>query len=375
MVDLALKMLWYDKLRFLITVSGVAFAVTLVLVQVGLFRGLLAKASVTIEHLDAELWITSRNTPNIDFAHTFDESRVQRVRSVPGVARADNLLVWFMPMTLPDGAQENVMVYGLEDFSRWHFPWRVLEGDPSDLRRGKHLLLDDYASHRFGPFQVGEYREVIGQRLKIIGRTREALSFTTSPIAFVNYERLQSMAPEALRGNTTYIVVKLAEGAGLAAVQAEIRRRLPYNDVFSKAAWMEKSQRYWTTNTGIGINMLLTVFLGALVGVVVVAQTLYTSVMEHIKEFATLKAIGGDNADVYAILAKQAVIAALLGFALGCVPTFFLRPWVARLSLDLLISPRLLLIVGVGTLLLCLAAAALSFHKVASTDPALVFRT
>jgi len=39
MVDLARKNLLYDKLRFLITVSGVAFAVTLVFVQVGLFLG------------------------------------------------------------------------------------------------------------------------------------------------------------------------------------------------------------------------------------------------------------------------------------------------------------------------------------------------
>ena len=37
MVDLALKTLLHDKLRFAITVIGVTFAVTLVFVQVGLF--------------------------------------------------------------------------------------------------------------------------------------------------------------------------------------------------------------------------------------------------------------------------------------------------------------------------------------------------
>ncbi len=79
-----------------ITVAGVAFAVTLVLVQVGLFLGLLDNATVTIEHIDADLWVTSRNTPNVDFAHAFPETRVQRVRSVPGVERADNLIVQFM---------------------------------------------------------------------------------------------------------------------------------------------------------------------------------------------------------------------------------------------------------------------------------------
>src|ERR1700753_1006708 len=106
MVDLATKSLLHDKLRFFITVTGVAFAVTLVFVQVGLFLGLLDNASVTINHVDADFWITSKNTPNIDFSHTFPETRVDRVRSIPGVARADNLIVWFMTVNLPTGAQE-----------------------------------------------------------------------------------------------------------------------------------------------------------------------------------------------------------------------------------------------------------------------------
>ncbi len=61
-----------------------AFAVTLVLVQVGLFMGLLDKATVTIENASADIWVTSRETPNVDFAHTFPETNVLRVRGVPG---------------------------------------------------------------------------------------------------------------------------------------------------------------------------------------------------------------------------------------------------------------------------------------------------
>ena len=71
MVDIALKILLHDRLRFIITVSGVAFAVTLVLVQVGLFLGLLDNASITIEKCNADLWVTSRNTANVDYGQPF----------------------------------------------------------------------------------------------------------------------------------------------------------------------------------------------------------------------------------------------------------------------------------------------------------------
>ena len=105
MVDLAWKILLHDKLRFAITISGVAFAVTLVFVQVGLFEGLLDNASITIERDRRRPLGHGQEHPNVDFSNTFSETLVQRVRSVPGVARADNLIVWFGRVAAAHGRQ------------------------------------------------------------------------------------------------------------------------------------------------------------------------------------------------------------------------------------------------------------------------------
>lgn len=374
MPNLAIRNLLHDKLRSAMTVAGVAFAVTLVFVQVGLFLGLLHNASVTIENIDADLWVTSRNTPNVDFAHGFPEGYVQRVRSVAGVERADNLLVQFLNMTFPSGAEEGLLVYGLEDFSRWRIPWNVESGDLADLRRGDYMFLDASAERRYGPFAVGDRREVMGYRLKIIGRTREALSFTTTPIGFLDYRLVQKLAGERMDGRTTYILVRAEEGADLAATKAEIQRRLPHNDVYTRDEWAQRSRRYWVASTGLGLNMYLTVFLGCLVGVVVVAQTLYTSTLEHLKEFGTVKAIGGSNADIYRILGTQAAIAAVVGFVVGGGLALALGPAMAGIGLKLIVPPSLGAVVFAGTLVLCLASAFVSFRKVAAIDPALVFR-
>jgi putative ABC transport system permease protein len=373
MVSLARKNLLHDRLRFAITVAGVAFAVTLVLVQVGLFMGLLSKATTTIEHASADVWVTSRNTPNVDFAHTFPETSVLRVRGIPGVARADNLIINFMNLQLPTGAEEGTLVYALEDFAAWQLPWAVAEGDAADLRRGDYVLMDRSAVRRFGPFQVGEYREILRRRFKIIGTTLGAASFTTAPITFMDYRRAQELN-ELLRGKTTYILVKLAPGADRAAVRAEIRRRLPYNDVFTKEEWAARSRRYWVVSTGLGMNMGVTVFLGVLVGIVIVGQTLYTSAVEHVKEFGTVKAIGGSNADIYLILGEQALIAAVVGFGLGGLISLGMRPVMAQLGLNVLLTPGFTATVFAGTVLMCLGAAGFSFRRVAGIDPALVFR-
>jgi len=374
MVSLARKNLLHDRLRFVITVAGVAFAVTLVLVQVGLFMGLLDKATVTIQHASADIWVTSKETPNVDFAHTFPETRALRVRGLAGVARADNLIVQFMNIQLPTGAEEGCLVYGLEDFAAWNLPWQVEAGDVRDLKRGDYVFMDRSAERRFGPFAIGEHREIFGRRFRIVGSTLGAASFTTAPIVFMDYRRAQELH-QSLPGKAQYILVRLEPGADPQQVKAAIERRLPFNDVYTKDEWARRSRAYWVVSTGLGMNMGITVFLGILVGIVVVAQTLYTSAVEHVKEFGTVKAIGGSNWDIYRILGEQALIAAVVGYAIGCVMSLAMRPAMAKLYLNVLISPGFAAAVFVGTLLMCLGAAMLSFKRVAGIDPALVFRT
>lgn len=373
MVDLALKILLHDKLRFLMTVVGVMFADVLVLVQVGLFLGLLEHASNTIEKLDADLWVMARNTKNIEFAQSFPEDYVERVRSVSGVERADSLIVMYAHLLLPSGTRDNVLIYALEDFAKWRFPWNVAEGALSDLRHGSRIFLDDSATRRFGEFHEGEHRDVLGARFEIVGRTREAQSFTSTPITFMPYRRAQSLLFGA-KPRTTYIIAKLAPGVPVEAARRELQRKLPNNDVFTKAEWAASCRAYWIEKTGIGLNIFLTIFLGCLVGVVVVAQTLYAATMEHLEEFGTIKAIGGTNADIYTILAKQSCIAAVVGFLLSLVPVFALKHFAGLAGLGIEITPALAAGVFAGTVVLCIGAGAISFKKIASIDPALVFR-
>ena len=228
MVSLARKNLFHDRLRFVITVAGVAFAVTLVLVQVGLFMGLLDKSMVTIRHASADLWITSHNTPNVDFARTFPETAVLRARSVPGVARADNLIVAFMNIQLPNGAAEGALVYALEDFASWNLPWNVPEGSPVDLKRGYALLMDGSAALRYGPFATGDggsvFLSVQNERefarfCELVLR-QQALSsdprFAGAPARMENRDALQREIERVFSALSAAQVLERLEQAGIA---------------------------------------------------------------------------------------------------------------------------------------------------------------
>ena len=74
---------------------------------------------------------------------------------------------------------------------------------------------------------------------------------------------------------------------------------------------------YWMFTTGAGVAVLIAAVLGLVVGFVVVAQTIYATTMDHIREYGTLKAMGAPNSYVYKVIIKQAAISAVIGYVAG----------------------------------------------------------
>ena len=142
----------------------------------------------------------------------------------------------------------------------------------------------------------------------------------------------------------------------------------------TKDEWIARSRSYWVDSTGLGLSMYMTVFLGCLVGVVVVAQTSYTATIEHLREFAAIKAIGGSDADIYRIIVEQATIAAVTGFLPGMALAYGIRPVMAGMGLKVIIPNELVADVFIGAVVLCLVASLISFRRIARMDPAVVLR-
>ena len=90
-------------------------------------------------------------------------------------------------------------------------------------------------------------------------------------------------------------------------------------DVVTNREFSRMTQFYWMFTTGAGVAVLLAALLGLVVGFVVVAQTIYATTMDHLREFGTLKAMGAPNSYVYKVIIKQAAISAVIGYFLGMI--------------------------------------------------------
>jgi len=373
MPPLARRNLFHDKIRLMVTLTGIIFAVVLIVVQLGLFFGFTTSTKSVLDHSQADLWITARNTPYVDVAVGFNERKFYRVLATPGVAAAEKYIVRWSQWKNQSGRTESVEVVGVDPNKLMGLPWNVVEGDASQLRQPHAVMVDEIYKEKLGVHKVGEWFEVRGYRVKVVGFTRGIRAFTTAPYVFTSFKNAQDFCIFDA-DQTNFVLVKAAAGVDLKQLQAELQRRLPDNDVYRTQEFAEKTSNYWMFTTGAGISVLMGAVLGLVVGLVVVTQTIYATTMDHIREFGTLKAMGAPNSYVYRVIITQAAIAAVMGYSMALVVTFFVTYGGSSSGAPIMVSWRLLVIMFFVTVGMCVTAGVVSIKKVMGLDPAMVFR-
>ncbi|MCX6593125.1 MAG: ABC transporter permease, partial [Acidobacteria bacterium] len=160
----------------------------------------------------------------------------------------------------------------------------------------------------------------------------------------------------------------------LQQLKASLKAAIPDVDVFTNDEMRSRTQDYWLFTTGAGVTTLMGAALGLLVGVVVVAQTIYSATVDHIREFGTLKAMGARNSYIYRVIIEQALISATMGYSLALVAGWFVAKGSETGSAAILLPPEMAVGLFFLALGMCIVASVISIRKATSIDPAMVFK-
>jgi len=373
MVSVARRNLFNDKTRLAITLVGIMFAVVLMTAQIGAYMAFVSNASQLIDNSPADIWITAKNTVNVDSAKPFSENKINKVRETRGVLWIEKIAQTWGLMKLKSGGTESVQIIGFDTESGVGGPWRMKEGNIKDVKVGNSIIIDESSLRRLGA-KLGDKVEIFDKQTEIVGISQGVRSFTTYPIAFTSYKTAKKFSRIMEDNQTTFVLVKLEHGVNANEVVEKLREKMSGVDVYTKEQFSRKTRMYWSIQTGMGLGVGITVFLGFIVGTVVVGQTIYSSTMEHIREFGTLKAIGATNLDIYKIILQQAIINASIGYALGLLFTLLTKNLYERLGVVLILTPKLLIAMFFITSIMCIISSFISIQKAAKVDPVIVFR-
>ena len=372
-LTLASRNLFHDRIRLIATVVGIVFSIVLVTVQLGVFMSFERMITTMIDHAQADFWIVPAETRSFEDASLLSGRERLHALSIDGVTEAIPVIVGYASWRKPNGgASKSVILVGTPLTSNGMYPWDVVEGSRGDLSMPGSVAIDRSYSTQLGIPQVGGKAEINNQKTRVVAMTKGIRSFTTTPHVFTSLDTARAyLGVPPSKAN--YFIVHVAPHASAASVRNRLAASMPDVEVLTSEEFRHRSLLFWLFDTGAGAALLGSAILGVIVGTIIVAQTLYSSAKDHLKEFATLRAIGSSRGYILKVILGQALLSAVVGFSMAAAIDFSLVRATADAALPIVMTPELTLGLFVLTVAMCSIAAVSAIRVVMRNDPVLVF--
>lgn len=375
---IALKMLMGDRAKYLGLIFGIAFATLLMSQQVSIFIGLMSRtASQILDITEADVWVMHPKVSYIDEIEALPDIDLVRVRGVQGVSWAVPLYKGLAVIRSVDGIMNQVILMGIDDASLIGAPHKMIAGSLSSLHAPNAMIMDR-AGYEFiwphQPIEIGRAAEINDRRVVITGVAEARPPFVTFPVVFTRYSEALRFTPPQ-RNKMSFVLVKAANGVS----PSELAQRISAQTGLQAHPWREfmwRSIEHYLTKTGIPVNFGITVLLGFIVGTAVAGQTFYLFIIENLKQFGALKAIGVTDGQILVMVLLQALVVGAIGFGIGIglCATFFAATSNVTALRGFILWPEVMGGTALAVTLIIIMAAIASIAKVFVLEPAIVFR-
>jgi putative ABC transport system permease protein len=379
---LAWRQLRFEKARLLSAIAGVLFACVLVFMQLGFRSALFDSATALLSAMRAELFLMNPLTTASFRPEPIPRARAHQALALPEVTQSVPVYMaqasWRNPV---DGSRRAIQLIGFDVEAR-AMEFAGLDALTDALKRVDAVAFDQRSRPEFGPVAEllreggGSLRVQVANRLvDVVGLVDIGPSFGADGNLVVSEVNFRRLVPERLPSNTDLVAIRLAPGADVAAAQARLREILPPDVmVLTQAELVAWERRYWEEATPIGFIFGFGSVMGLIVGMVIVYQILFSDIANHLREYATLKAIGYSNWHLSRVVLGAALLLAVLGFIPGALLSAYLYTVIGEatflpLAMD---AERLLGVFGM-IFMMCAVAGLLAMRKLRDADPADMF--
>lgn len=383
--SIAWLQLKHQKVRFLVALSGVIFAVVIVFMQLGIQDALFDSAVHLHKGLNGDLFLISPRSTSLIAMDPFTDRRLQQARAFPEVEYTVPIYVGFNQWKNPETRNywRNIFVIGFdtryEAFSLPGANQRHLLNIPDtilfdqDARAEFGPIVQDFMANKTIETEIGDLGS--NRKVKVVGLFKLGTSFGADGNILTSDLNFLRMNSTRQKGLINIGLIKLKPGSDAQKILKGLQAYLPSDvKVLTKESFIHFEKSYWQSSTAIGFIFSIGVTLGFVVGIVVVYQILYTNVSEHLPEYATLKAMGYRNWYLFGVIFQQSCLIAVLGYLPGVLITliqYAVTEQATRLPIAMT-SDRAIL-VFLTTLIMCLIAGGTAIRKLQDADPADIF--
>lgn len=369
MIRLAFRNLFQNKTRLVISVGGVALALLLILVLDAVVTGVQTQVTAFIDNSNADVIVSQENVRNLHMAYSaIPASYETRVRNVAGVASVTP--IHYLTNLVEAGAATNLAyVIGLPRQVEAGGPWRIVAG--KSLPTAGEAIIDRGVAVNSG-VGIGDTVKILGEEFKITGLSEGTATVSGGSIAFITEKDFVTARKDP--GSVSFLFVRVKPNAAPEGVAAQIEKQVDKATAQTRQEFAER-ERQVVNDMSTDIVTIMNL-VGFLIGLAVMALTVYTATLARRAEYGVLKALGARNGHLYGVVLAQAILSVVLGFGVGLGITLLLVVLLPRLQLPLVLEVSAASLAKVASVSMVIAAvsALLPIKQIAGLDPARVFR-
>jgi putative ABC transport system permease protein len=382
---LALRLAWRqlraEKARLASAIAGVLFACVLVFMQLGFRGALFESATNLIGAMRGDLFLMHPLTTASFRPEPLPRVRAQQALALPEVERAVPVYLAQATWRNPEnGSRRAIQLIGVDTAAGvLEFPGLAPLVDA--LKRADTVAFDVQSRPEFGDIRrLLEGRDSIeveigNRRMDVVGLVEIGPSFGADGNVVLSEVNFRRVVKERNVAAVDLVAIRLRPGADIAATQQRLREVLPADVMVMTQSELYAHERgYWENATPIGFIFAFGSLMGLVVGMVIVYQILFSDIASHLKEYATLKAMGYSGFYLSRVVLGAALILAVTGFIPGLLLSFFLYDVVGSatflpLRLDFAMGATVFLMIFV----MCAIAGLLAVRKLRDANPADMF--
>lgn len=371
MLQVAISFLWYDKAKTFGILFGIILSVFLIGQNIGICFSLLESSISLARNNSKYIWVTNSKTKQVTELALIDMRIARELMSVSGVKRVSPLVVSVGSAKFSDGTKGAINIIGVDTKTFAGGPWRVSKGSTTDLLQSGAVTTDEYDAAVLNNVKMGERFEINGNSVFLATQTKGARGLGVA-FSFTNIQLARKVCKISPDRASAFLVEWESQYTPQQVVAA-INKEIPNIKAWTGEDFTQSSLKYYITKSGIIASFGLLVMFAIITGLAIVGLTMFSSVKDRIKDYGTIKAIGGTNAVIRAIILWQAFIVAITGFiiAYGLLILFVKA---TSGSLDINITPLLLTFLVTVTLFISMISSLFAMRKITKLEPVEIFR-
>jgi putative ABC transport system permease protein len=371
-LDLGWRLLVHNRLRLLVASASVAMGVVIIFVELGLLLGML-NAQALIAHLvRGDLLVMNIARVTLHRWDKIDLVRLDQVAAVPGVARVSPVFEDHVGLRDPDDKRvRRIILYAVPPDD---IPFKLAdpEGISHALKISHGFLYDRLSRPIYGKFRQGDDIQIDTVPFRVGGYVTIGADIVNDGNILMSEGDWRARSPDA---KPIMGVIHLKRGASLEGTRRAILEQLPPDvTVLTPTETARRESLYTLRSAPVGLLFAIGMLAGLVIGTINCYQVLYNEISDHLRQFATLKAMGFSAQFLRAIIIGQAIILSITGFAVGAAFSWLADRYIAEQSmLPIHLSLPSALVVSCLALVMCVGAGLIAIRRVALADPAALY--